>query len=52
MYETKKDIEASGIVSTIVGHVGDGMFFDTDVEDGLSYNVSLRQFPRTSTLQD
>lgn len=24
VYETKKDIEASGIVSTIVGHVGDG----------------------------
>lgn len=37
VYETKKDIEASGIVSTIVGHVGDGNFhalllFKTDEE--------------------
>ena len=24
VYETKKDISASGLVSTIVGHVGDG----------------------------
>lgn len=37
VYETKKDIEKSGVVSTIVGHVGDGNFhalllFRTDEE--------------------
>ncbi|KAI0344438.1 hypothetical protein BDW22DRAFT_1354465 [Trametopsis cervina] len=37
VYETKKDIQESGIVSTIVGHVGDGNFhalllFRTDEE--------------------
>ena len=26
VYETKKDLKASGLVSTIVGHVGDGNF--------------------------
>ena len=26
VYETKKDIEASGLISTIVGHVGDGNY--------------------------
>jgi len=37
VYETKKDLEESGLVSTIVGHVGDGNFhslilFKTDEE--------------------
>ena len=26
VYETKQDIESSGLVSTIVGHVGDGAY--------------------------
>jgi len=37
VYETKKDLEESGLVSTVVGHVGDGNFhalilFKTDEE--------------------
>lgn len=33
VYETKKDVDSSGLVSTIVGHVGDGKY------------LSVAQFP-------
>ena len=30
VYETKKDLEASGLVAPIVGHIGDGAWIHFD----------------------
>ncbi|THH29532.1 hypothetical protein EUX98_g4647 [Antrodiella citrinella] len=51
VYETKQDIAASGLVSTIVGHVGDGNFhalilFVTDDELARSREVVHRMVER------
>ncbi|EUC64848.1 D-lactate dehydrogenase (cytochrome) oxidoreductase [Rhizoctonia solani AG-3 Rhs1AP] len=55
VYETKKDIAKSGVVSTIVGHVGDGNFhslllFETDEELELVKGVVHRMVERAIAL--
>lgn len=51
VYETKKDIKDHGLVSTIVGHVGDGNFhslllFKTDEEQEICRHVVHRMVER------
>ncbi|KAI0772190.1 FAD-linked oxidase-like protein [Irpex lacteus] len=55
VYETKKDISESGIVSTIVGHVGDGNFhalllFRTDEELAIARELVHRMVERAIAL--
>ncbi|KAI0080145.1 hypothetical protein K474DRAFT_1638149 [Panus rudis PR-1116 ss-1] len=55
VYETKKDIESSGIVSTIVGHVGDGNFhalllFKTEEELAVIRQLVHRMVERAISL--
>ncbi len=44
VYETSRDIKQSGLVSAIVGHVGDGKYF-------ISFQLSTR-FTHAVALQD
>lgn len=55
VYETKQDIERSGLVSTIVGHVGDGNFhalllFKTDDELEIARGLVHRMVERAIRL--
>ncbi|PSR94670.1 hypothetical protein PHLCEN_2v4402 [Hermanssonia centrifuga] len=55
VYETQKDIEQSGLVSTIVGHVGDGNFhslllFKTDQELAVARELVHRMVRRAIRL--
>ncbi|CUA76047.1 hypothetical protein RSOLAG22IIIB_02054 [Rhizoctonia solani] len=55
VYETKKDIARSGVVSTMVGHVGDGNFhtlllFETDEELELVKGLVHRMVERAIAL--
>lgn len=55
VYETKKDIAAHGLVSTIVGHVGDGNFhalilFHSDEEKEVARQLVHRMVKRAIAL--
>lgn len=55
VYETKKDMAEVGIVSTIVGHVGDGNFhtlllFRTDEEQAIARAAAHRMVKRAIAL--
>lgn len=55
VYETKKDIDSTGLVSTIVGHVGDGNFhalilFKTDEEMAKAKELVHRMVKRAIAL--
>lgn len=56
VYETKKDIEAAGLKSIIVGHVGDGnfhslMLFETEEEKELVKGLVDRMVRRAIALE-
>ncbi|RPD77338.1 FAD-binding domain-containing protein [Lentinus tigrinus ALCF2SS1-7] len=55
VYETKKDLAAHGIVSTIIGHVGDGNFhalllYRTPEESAIAYEAGKRIVKRAIDL--
>lgn len=55
LYETKEDIKESGLVSTIVGHVGDGNFhamilFRTEEEKEIAKGLVKRMVKRAIAL--
>lgn len=55
MYETKADLEKNGLVSTIVGHAGDGNFhahvlFNSDEEHDLAKQIIERMVHRAIAL--
>lgn len=55
VYETQKDIKSAGLLSTIVGHVGDGNFhalilFKTDEEMALAKELVHRMVKRAIAL--
>ena len=55
VYETKKDVANSGLVSPIIGHVGDGNFhavllFKTDEEKAKAKEVVHRMVKRAIAL--
>ena len=54
IHETKKDLEEVGLVSTVIGHVGDGNFyamlpFTTDEELEIAQNAAHRAIAMDGT---